>query len=175
MRDRANAAHANLQRKAYALSILRSRVESRINAVLSSGGASNSAQELGRLLDLVKNGELILRDMSEKVESARFLEEYIQIISGAAESVNEIKDDVEELVPVAEAALTQMHEVISHVSSVMSSGSKEEIDPSILAQVSAEIAFASSNSRTEISKREGEIQDSAQASAEKEQLEEVAI
>jgi hypothetical protein len=137
MKDRANAALGNLQRKAYAMSLLRSRIESRINFVLSSGGKPEGVQELTRLLELVRNGELILKEMSDKVESARFLEEFVQIINGAAESVNEIKDDVEELVPMAEAALSEMHGAISHVSKVMIHEAQDEIGP-ILVQASAD-------------------------------------
>lgn len=110
--------------------------------VLGTGGNAESAQELGRLLELVKNGELILKEMSDKVESARFLEEFVQIINGAAESVSEIREDVEELVPIAEAALTEMHDAITHVSTVLSEP-REELDPTIFAQISAELAAVS--------------------------------
>jgi hypothetical protein len=124
------------------MSILRSRIESRVGVVLGTGGNAESAQELGRLLELVKNGELILKEMSDKVESARFLEEFVQIINGASESVNEIREDVEELVPIAEAALTEMHDAITHVSTVLSEP-REEGDPTIFAQISAELAAIS--------------------------------
>lgn len=139
MKDRANAALGNLQRKAFAMSMLRSKIESRINLLVSSGVRTDDVQELDRLLQLVRNGELIIKDLSNKVESARFLEEFVQIINGAAESVSEIKDDVEELVPMAEAALAEMHDAISHVSKVMVHGSGDEIDPSIMLQISAEL------------------------------------
>ncbi len=134
MKERASAALANLQRNAYALGILRSRVESRINLVLSNGGRADS-DELTKVLELVKNGELILKEMSEKIESARFLEEFIHIINGAADSVSEIREDVQELVPMAEAALAEMHDAISQVSIFMAPASKDEIDPSIFAQI----------------------------------------
>jgi hypothetical protein len=139
MNDRANAALGNLQRKAYAMSLLRSRIESRISAIASNGGKPEGVQELTRVLELVKNGELILKEVSVKVESARFLEEFVQIINGAAESVNEIKDDVEDLVPMAEAALSEMHDAISHVSMIMTHEAQEEIGP-ILLQASASIS-----------------------------------
>lgn len=125
------------------MSILRSRIESRVGVVLGTGGNAESAQELNRLLELVKNGELILKEMSDKVESARFLEEFVQIINGAAESVSEIREDVEELVPIAEAALTEMHDAITHVSTVLSEPREEEVDPTIFAQISAELAAIS--------------------------------
>ena len=176
MKDRASAALANLQRKAYAMSMLRSRIESRINFNLSSGGNADSTQEMNRLLDLVKNGEQILQEMSIKVESTRFLEEFVQIISGAAESVSEIREDVEELVPMAEAALSEMREIILHVSTIISPSSKEEIDPSILAQVSTELSIASNPHQVEHATDESEARSPSHLQERnEEELEEVAI
>ena len=177
MKDRASAALANLQRKAYAMSILRSRIQSRIDTIMQNGGNADSASELNRLLDLVKNGELILKEVSDKVESARFLEEFIHIINGATESVSEIKGDVEELVPMAEAALAEMQDAISHVSSRVVPESREEIDPLIMAQISAEMAVPSNLKLTE-AKEEKKVADSRHLvtpEEPQEKLEEVAI
>lgn len=126
VRERATVALANLQRNTYAMSMLRSRLESRINFILlqqqqqqneKSGGSSGGEyQEMARVLELVKNSELILNELSGKIESARFLEEFIAIIDSAAASVSGIKVDVENLVPRAENALAQMHDAISRIS-----------------------------------------------------------
>jgi hypothetical protein len=139
LRDRANAALANLQRNAYAMSVLRSRIESRINSALNQKGGADS-QELTRVLELVKNGELILHEMSEKIESARFLEEFVAIMDSAASSVSEIKSDLEQMVPAAEAALEEMHDAISKASTGLPADIRQEIEPSILAEVTAAIA-----------------------------------
>lgn len=117
IRERATVALANLQRNAYAMSMLRGRLESRINFILTeNSGKSGEYQEMTRVLELVKNSELILNELSGKIESARFLEEFIAIIDSAASSVSEIKIDVENLVPVAETALQEMHDAISRIS-----------------------------------------------------------
>lgn len=118
IRERATVALANLQRNAYAMSMLRSRLESRINFILlqKNDGKSGEYQEMARVLELVKNSELILNELSGKIESARFLEEFIAIIDSAASSVSGIKGDVESLVPMAESALAQMHDAISKIS-----------------------------------------------------------
>src|SRR4051812_31569127 len=117
MKERAGAALASLQRNAYAMSMLRSRLESRANFLLKEeGGDSGGYKDLSRVLELVKNGELILSDMAEKIESARFLEEFIVIMDSAAASVSDIKDDMEQLVPVAEAALEELQDAIAKVS-----------------------------------------------------------
>lgn len=111
LRERAQLALASIQRNAYAMSILRSRLESRV-------GASNgdSKQELARVLELVKNGEVILTEMSGKMEAAKYLEEFITIIDSAAGSVGEIRDDIEKMVPIAESALAEIHEAVSKIS-----------------------------------------------------------
>lgn len=142
MKERANAALVGLQRSAYAMSMLRSRLESRINFILNENGdaKSESGKELAKVLELVKNGEVILNDISEKIESTRFLEEFITILDGAAATVNEIKSDIEQLMPLAEAALQEMHDIISEISGDMASELREEFEPAILAEVSAAIA-----------------------------------
>ncbi|UVS68727.1 hypothetical protein [Nitrososphaera viennensis] len=116
LRERATVALASLQRNACAMGTLRSRIESRADFILKSQGHSDEYQELARVLELVKNGELILSELSGKMEAARFLEEFVLIINGAAESVSAIKGDVEHLVPLAESALAEMHDAISKIS-----------------------------------------------------------
>lgn len=116
LRERATVALANLQRNSYAMGTLRSRIESRMNFILKGSGDTDEYQELARVLELVKNGELILNELSGKVEAARFLEEFIAIIDGAADSVSEIKGDVEQLVPLAETAIAEMSDALSKIS-----------------------------------------------------------
>ncbi len=149
-KERANAALASLQRNAYAMGMLRSRLESRINFALNEkkGGSAESCQELTRVLELVKNGELILHEMSEKIESARFLEEFVMIMDSAASSVSEIKDDIEQMVPVAEAALEEMHDAISKVSSGLPADLRQEIEPAILAEAAAAAIVAGNNNNS---------------------------
>jgi molecular chaperone GrpE (heat shock protein) len=139
LKERANTALSNLQRNAYAMSMLRTRLESRINYVLSQKQGRGDCQELTRVLELVKNGEMILYEISEKIESARFLEEFVTIMDSAASSVNDIRGDLEQMVPAAEAALEEMHEAIAKVSVGLTSEVGQEVDPRILAEVAAAI------------------------------------
>lgn len=120
--ERAGVALAGLQRNAYALGVLRSRIESRISFMLGGGGSNSSAahasaQELAKVLELVKGGEAALNELSGKIEAAKFLEEFVTIIDGATSSVGAIKEDVEQLLPAAEAALEEMHDTILKLSS----------------------------------------------------------
>ncbi|MCI0559548.1 MAG: hypothetical protein MN733_13725 [Nitrososphaera sp.] len=72
--------------------------------------------------------------------SARFLEEFVVIVNSAAASVSEIEDDLRELVPTAEAALTEMNDAIARISTGAGQESRQDMEPSILAQVTAAIA-----------------------------------
>jgi hypothetical protein len=150
LKERANASLASLQRNAYAMGMLRSRLESRINFALREKGGAESCQELTRVLELVKNGEMILHEISEKIESARFLEEFVVIMDSAASSVSEIKGDLEQMVPAAEAALEEMHDAISKVSTGLSAELRQEMEPAILAEVTAAIAASKTSSPIEV-------------------------
>jgi hypothetical protein len=155
VKDRANAALASLQRNAYAMGMLRSRLESRVNFIIHEKGSAESCQELSRVLELVKNGELILHEMSEKIESARFLEDFAVIMDSAASSISEIKDDLEQMVPAAEAALEEMHDAISKVSTGTHAELRQEIEPGILAEVAAAIAEGKAHAPAQEEKEEG--------------------
>lgn len=160
IKERANAALASLQRNAYALGILRSRLESRINFVLSTNSKTESQHELTRVLELVKNGEMILHEMSQKIESTRYLEDFILIMESAASSVSEIKEDIEQMVPAAEAALEEMQDTISKVSGGHAVDLRQEVEPAILAEVTVAIAAGNINAASdEVKEQPGPAQE----------------
>lgn len=140
IKERANAALSSLQRNAYAMGMLRSRLESRINFILRANSKAENHQDLTRMLELVKNGEIILHEMSEKIESTRYLEDFIMIIESAASSVSEIKDDIEQMIPAAEAALEEMHDAIYKVSGGHAADLRHQVEPGILAEVNVSLA-----------------------------------
>jgi hypothetical protein len=131
------------------MSMLRSRLESRVNFILSKDGKTESYQELSRVLELARNSELILHEMTEKIESARYLEEFVAIMDSAALSVSEVKGDLERMVPEAEAALEEMHDTFSKVSTGHSMEVRKEIDQAILAEVTATIAAGKASDSNE--------------------------
>ncbi|HEY8139824.1 MAG TPA: hypothetical protein VIE86_01935 [Nitrososphaera sp.] len=134
MKERAIAVLAGLQRNATAMNVLRSNLESRISHTMGNGGRAESCQELTRILVLVKNGEMILNELTLKAESARFLEEFIRIIDSASTSFGEIKHDLQELVPVAEAALSEIHDAIAGITPETPTEIRQEVELSVLAQ-----------------------------------------
>jgi hypothetical protein len=78
---------------------------------------------------------------------------------------------------MAEAALGEMQDAISHVSKVLLPDTRVQIDPSILAQISAEMAVASKRHVAELTTEQQVIDPGQVASPEEtqEKLEEVAI
>jgi hypothetical protein len=80
VKERANSALAILQQNARAMNILRSSLESRMNLIISNKESTEDYEELARVLDLVKKGELVLNAISDRKESAQYLEEFITII-----------------------------------------------------------------------------------------------
>ena len=78
---------------------------------------------------------------------------------------------------MAEAALGELQDAISHVSKVLLPETREQIDPSILAQISAEMAVASKRRVAELAAEQKAIDPGQVASPEEtqEKLEEVAI
>lgn len=124
--ERANLALSSLQRNAYAMSVLRSRLEAKVNQALSSPKGAIDSQDLTKMLELVKNGESVLDELSSKVESAKLLEDFIVILDSAAESVREITTDMEKMVPAAEVALQEIHDTI--LRTTMGTSSEQEIE-----------------------------------------------
>jgi hypothetical protein len=158
--ERAGTALASLQRSTSAIGILRERIESRI-------GSGSEDPGLARVLELVKNAELLLKEMSYKAESVRYLGEFITIMNSAKESVGGIEGDIVELVPRAEEALSEMSDVISSVLLSMSA----EVDPLILAKAAAQVAALGTGKADEKSQlKEPEAQKESE-----EELEKIAI
>ena len=126
--ERANMAVSSLQRNAYAMSVLRSRLESKIANALSTGNARQGpdSQELSKMLELVRNGETVLNELATKVDSARFLEEFVAILDSASASVSAITEDMEKLVPAAETALQELHDTIVRTTSTMNPSPEQE-------------------------------------------------
>jgi hypothetical protein len=134
VKERAVAVLAELQRNSTAMSLLRSKLESKISLAAGNGGSAENRQELARMLALVKNGEMILNELTLKAESARFLGEFVRILDSASASFGEIKRDLHELVPVAEAALSEMHDAIAGITPGSATEVRKEVELSVLAQ-----------------------------------------
>jgi hypothetical protein len=115
--------------------MLRTRIEAKLDAETGAGRAQTQSHlDLGKLLQLVKDADFLLREVAAKSESARFLEEFITIINGTAGSVGEIQGEIGELIPMAEAALAEMQDTIASVSTTLTVSTKEETEAPIVVQ-----------------------------------------
>lgn len=80
IKERENSSLATVQHNVCAMNILRSRLESRINFIISNKGKTEHYQEVAWLLELVEKDELILNVISDRIESVQYLDEFITII-----------------------------------------------------------------------------------------------
>lgn len=112
---RASKAISSLHQSSRSMSSLRARLQEQLKLHTSSepGGS-----EVGKLLELVIESERVLKSLEAKVDSVRFLEEFIAIVNNAANSLLDIKDEMTTLVPSAEKALGEMLAVISSCTAI---------------------------------------------------------
>jgi hypothetical protein len=132
VKERDNSALGTLQQNARAMNILRSSLESRMNLIISNKGSTEDYEELARVLDLVKKGELVLNAISDRTESAQYLDEFITIIDNAVLYMGEVRNDIDNTIVVAGALLSQLHYAISKVPTGVLPDSRDGIKPSLL-------------------------------------------
>ena len=72
-----------------------------MNLIISNKESTEDYEELARVLDMVKKGELVLNAISDRKESAQYLEEFITIINNAALSMGEVRNDIDDMIAVA--------------------------------------------------------------------------
>jgi hypothetical protein len=145
IKERANATLASLQQKSLCNEDAAFQARNPDQLYSQRQRKDRGFQELTRVLELVKNGQLILNVICERIESARYLDEFIMIIDNAALSISDIKNDIEQMLPAAEAALSEMHAAITKVSTGLLPGLRQEIEPAVLAEVSAAVAAEKPN------------------------------
>lgn len=119
------------------------------------------------MLELVKNGELILNVIPERIESVLYLDEFIMIIDNAALSISDIKNVIEQMMPVAEASLSEIHDAIVKGSTGLLPDLRQQIEPAVLAEVSAAVAAGKSNTAN-VELKEATVTSAAQKEEEEE-------
>jgi hypothetical protein len=140
IKERENSPLSTVKHNACALNILRSRLESRINFIVSNKGKTEHYQELAWMLELVEKGEFILNVISDRIDSVQYLDEFITIRSNVSSSISEVRDDVEQTVEAAEASLSGLHDAISKVSTRLLPDLRQEIEPVLVSELSTVFA-----------------------------------
>jgi hypothetical protein len=145
IKDRANPPLATIQHNAYAMNILRLRLESRINFIISNKGKTGHYQELAWILELVEKGEAILNVISDRIELVQYLDEFIRITSNASLSISEVRHDIEQTLEAADSSLSRLHDAISKVSTGFLPDLRQQIEPAVLADISTTLAAGTRN------------------------------
>jgi hypothetical protein len=140
IKERENSPLSTVKYNACAMNILRSRLESRINFIVSNKGKTEHYQELAWMLELVEKGEFILNVISDRIESVQYLDEFMTIMNNVSSSISEVRDDVEQTVEAAEASLSGLHDAISKVSTRLLPDLRQEIEPVLVSELSTVFA-----------------------------------
>lgn len=147
--ERATNTLSTLQQNARAMNILRSSLESRMNFTISNKGNTEDYEELAWILDLVKKGEMVLNTISDRKESDHYLEELITIINNTALSMGEVRNGIDDAIVVAWPLLSQLLDAISKVSTGALPDSRDEMEPSLLAELSMILALGKAHTPKE--------------------------
>jgi hypothetical protein len=146
IKERTNSPPATFQQNAYAMNILRSRLESRINFIINSKGKTEHYQELAWVLGLVEKGEPILNVISDRVDCVQYLDDFLRIIiSNAALSINEVRDEVEQTVEAAEVSLSGLYDAISKMSTRILQDLRQEFESAPPVELSTLLATGKTN------------------------------
>lgn len=140
-----NSALVTVKHNAYAMNILRSRVESRINFIIGNKGKTGHYQELAWILEPLEKEELILNVIFDRIESVQYLDEFITITNNAVLSMSEVRDDVEQALEAAEDSLSVLDDAISKVATRLLQYLRQEIQPVLLDDVSTIPAIGKTN------------------------------
>ena len=111
-----------------------------MNFIISNIENTEDYQDLAWVLDLVKKGKMVLNVISDRKESAQYLEEFITLINNAVLSMGEVRNYIDDSIVVAGALLSQLQDAISKVPTGVLPDSRHEIEPSLLAELSIILA-----------------------------------
>ena len=120
-----------------------------MNFITSNKRNTEDYEELAWVLDLVKKGEMVLNTISDRKESGQYLGELITMINNAALSMGEVRNGIDDTIVVAKALLSQLLEAISKVSTGALPYSRDEMEPSLLAELSIILALGKAHTPKE--------------------------
>ena len=110
--ERAATVVSSLQRDAFAMVSLRTRLEAKMKG--EDFAASKKAELFSTLLNLVRASESALDELAGTSESLQYLNEFMAIISRAADSVSAVRSDMEKAIPEAEKALEEIMGLVAN-------------------------------------------------------------
>lgn len=118
LKERTFQAISNLETEIKAMHSLHSRLQTDVNNSLLAAMKSDNKEaavqhleeynDLVHLLNIVKSAEMLLQNLSVKIDSARYLQEFVTILDGAMHSVRVIKTDISRVVPIVDSSLDRI-------------------------------------------------------------------
>lgn len=116
---------SDLETEIKAMHSLRSRLQSTVNDTLTSAMKSDNKElathyieeydDLVNLLNIVKSAEMLLQNLSVKIDSARYLNEFVVILESAMASLRVIKSDISRIVPAVDNTLDTISNSIREI------------------------------------------------------------
>ena len=125
LKERTYQAMSDLEMELKAMHSLHNRLQSTVNDALASAMKSDSKElathyieeydDLVNLLNIVKSAEILLQNLSVKIDSARYLQELVVILDSAMISLRVIKSDISRVVPAIDTTLDKISNSITDI------------------------------------------------------------
>ena len=125
LKERTFQAISDLETEIKSMHSLRSRLQSNVNDVLLSAMKSDNKElathyieeydDLANLLNIVRSAELLLQNLSVKIDSTRYLQELVTILDSAMGSLRVIKADISRIVPAIDSRLNTISSSIIEI------------------------------------------------------------
>jgi hypothetical protein len=120
LKERTVQAMYNLEIEIKAIHSLRNRLQKDVNDSLLEAVKSDEptthyldeCDDLVKLLNIVKSAEMLLQNLSVKIDSTQYLQEFVNILDSAMRSVYTIKSDISRIVPVVDSTLDRINNSI---------------------------------------------------------------
>lgn len=125
LKERTYQAMSDLEVEIKAMHSLRNRLQSTVNDALSSAMKSDNKEmatnyieeydDLVNLLNIIKSAEILLQNLSVKIDSARYLQEFVAILDNAMISLRVVKSDISRIVPAIDTTLDKITNSITEI------------------------------------------------------------
>jgi hypothetical protein len=118
LKERTYQAMSDLETEIKAIHSLRNRLQTNVNDLLSSAMKSDNKQfaehymeeydDLSNLLSIVKSAEMLLQNLSVKIDSARYLQELVATLNSAMLSLRIVRSDIRRIIPSIDITLERI-------------------------------------------------------------------
>jgi hypothetical protein len=136
LKERTVQAINDLETEIKAMHSLRNRLQTNVNESLLQAMKSDNKDmatryieeynDLVHLLDIVKSAEILLQNLSVKIDSARYLQELVTILESAMSSVRVIKSDISRMVPAVDSTLDRISNSILEIKDALKINTSNE-------------------------------------------------